>query len=63
MEEGVEVEEEEEEGRKLAKGRCLPRNPIPTSNLVEEEVETEGKMTTSKPEKCFSSNKKETKGT
>ena len=58
-----EVEGEEEEGRKLAKGRCLPRNPIPTSNPAEEEVEREGKMMTSKPEKCFSSNKRETKGT
>jgi len=58
-----EEEVEEEEGRKLAKGRCLPRNPIPTSNPAEEEVEREGKMMTSKPEKCFSSNKRETKGT
>jgi len=57
------IMEEEEEGRKLAKERCLPPNLTQTSNLEEqEEVERERKMMTSKLAKCFSSNKKETGG-
>jgi len=55
------IMEEEEEGRNLAKGRCLPPNLTLTSNLVVEE-ERERKMTTYKLAKCSSSNKKETGG-
>jgi len=54
------IMEEKEEGRNLAKERCLPPNLTLTSNLEEEERER--KMTTYKLVKCFSSNKKETGG-
>jgi len=54
------IMEEGEEGRNLAKERCLPPNLTLTSNLEEEERER--KMTTYKLVKCFSSNKKETGG-
>ena len=54
--------EEEEEGRNLAKERCLPPNLILTLNLVVVEEGRERKMTTYKLVKCFSSNRKETGG-
>jgi len=56
------IMEEEEEGRNLAKERCLPPNLILTLNLVVVEEGRERKMTTYKLVKCFSSNKKETGG-